>query len=383
MKTPLAWLQLSKEKIRLLIAIAGISFADILMFMQLGFKTALLNSAVRIHENIKGDIFLISPQSDALIGMKSFSSRRLYEALAIKEVKSINSLYIGFTTWKNPLNQKTRQIMIMGFNPKEAIFNLSGVQKNLDKLKQPDQVLFDTDSRPEFGPIPQLFQERKEVKTEINNRQIEVAGLFTIGATFGADGNIITSDLNFLRIFSQRDKGLIDVGVINLEEDANTEAVIKTLKNKLNSGDVLVLSRDEFVNYERSYWENTTAVGFVFTLGTVMGLIVGTVIVYQILYTDVADHLPEYATLKAMGYTNNYLLVLVFQQAIILACIGFLPGLGFSAFLYSVTAKATGLPIFLSKSLIISVFLLTLFMCGFSGAIAVNKLKSADPADIF
>ncbi|MBD2394098.1 FtsX-like permease family protein [Cyanobacterium aponinum FACHB-4101] len=383
MKTPLAWLQLSKEKIRLLIAIAGISFADILMFMQLGFKTALLNSAVRIHENIKGDIFLISPQSDALIGMKSFSSRRLYEALAIKEVKSINSLYIGFTTWKNPLNQKTRQIMIMGFNPKEAIFNLSGVQKNLDKLKQPDQVLFDTDSRPEFGPIPQLFQERKEVKTEINNRQIEVAGLFTIGTTFGADGNIITSDLNFLRIFSQRDKGLIDVGVINLEEDANTEAVIKTLKNKLNSGDVLVLSRDEFVNYERSYWENTTAVGFVFTLGTVMGLIVGTVIVYQILYTDVADHLPEYATLKAMGYTNNYLLVLVFQQAIILACIGFLPGLGFSAFLYSVTAKATGLPIFLSKSLIISVFLLTLFMCGFSGAIAVNKLKSADPADIF
>ncbi|MTF38762.1 ABC transporter permease DevC [Cyanobacterium aponinum] len=383
MKTPLAWLQLSKEKIRLLIAIAGISFADILMFMQLGFKTALLNSAVRIHENIKGDIFLISPQSDALIGMKSFSSRRLYEALAIKEVKSINPLYIGFTTWKNPLNQKTRQIMIMGFNPKEAIFNLSGVQKNLDKLKQPDQVLFDTDSRPEFGPIPQLFQERKEVKTEINNRQIEVAGLFTIGTTFGADGNIITSDLNFLRIFSQRDKGLIDVGVINLEEDANTEAVIKTLKNKLNSGDVLVLSRDEFVNYERSYWENTTAVGFVFTLGTVMGLIVGTVIVYQILYTDVADHLPEYATLKAMGYTNNYLLVLVFQQAIILACIGFLPGLGFSAFLYSVTAKATGLPIFLSKSLIISVFLLTLFMCGFSGAIAVNKLKSADPADIF
>lgn len=383
MKTPLAWLQLSKEKIRLLIAIAGISFADILMFMQLGFKTALLNSAVRIHENIKGDIFLISPQSDALIGMKSFSSRRLYEALAVKEVKSINPLYIGFTTWKNPLNQKTRQIMIMGFNPKEAIFNLSGVQKNLDKLKQPDQVLFDTDSRPEFGPIPQLFQEGKKVKTEINNRQVEVAGLFTIGTTFGADGNIITSDLNFLRIFAQRDKGLIDVGVINLEENANTEAVIKTLKNKLSGGDVLVLSRDEFVNYERSYWENTTAVGFVFTLGTVMGLIVGTVIVYQILYTDVADHLPEYATLKAMGYTNNYLLVLVFQQAIILACIGFLPGLGFSAFLYSVTAKATGLPIFLSKSLIISVFLLTLFMCGFSGAIAVNKLKSADPADIF
>ncbi len=383
MKTPLAWLQLSRERIRLLIALAGISFADILMFMQLGFKTALLNSAVRVHEKIEGDVFLINPQSDALIAMKSFSSRRLYEALGVEGVESINPLYIGFTIWKNPENNKTRQIMIMGFNPKDKIFNLEGVQKNLDKLKQPDQVLFDDNSRPEYGAIPEFFNAGKEIKTEINNRQIQVAGLFTIGTTFGADGNVITSDLNFLRIFPERDKGLIQIGVIKLAENADTEGVIQTLKNKLNGGDVLVLSREEFVNYERDYWENTTAVGFVFTLGTVMGLIVGIVIVYQILYTDVADHLPEYATLKAMGYTNNYLLVVVFQQAIILACIGFLPGLGFSTLLYTVTAKATGLPIFLNQSLIISVFLLTLFMCGFSGAIAVNKLKSADPADIF
>jgi len=383
MKTPLAWLQLSRERIRLLIALAGISFADILMFMQLGFKTALLNSSVRVHEKVQGDVFLMNPQSDALIAMKSFSSRRLYEALGVEGVKSINPLYIGFTTWKNPETSKTRQIMIMGFNPKDQIFNLEGVQKNLDKLKQPDMVLFDDNSRPEYGAIPELFNAGNQIKTEVNNRQIEVAGLFTIGTTFGADGNVITSDLNFLRIFPDRDKGLIEIGVIKLAENANTEAVIKTLKNELSGGDVLVLSREEFLNYERSYWENTTPVGFVFTLGTVMGLIVGTVIVYQILYTDVADHLPEYATLKAMGYTNNYLLVVVFQQAIILACIGFLPGLGFSTFLYTVTAKATGLPIFLNKSLIISVFLLTLFMCGFSGAIAVNKLKSADPADIF
>lgn len=383
MKIPLAWLQLSREKIRLLIALAGISFADILMFMQLGFKTALFNSSVRIHEKIEGDVFLLNPQSDALIGMKSFASRRLYESLGVEGVESINPMYIGLSTWKNPINQKTRQIMVIGFNPKDQVFNLSGVQENLDKLKLPDQVLFDTDSRPEFGPIAELYQSGEDVKTEINGRKIEVGGLFKIGATFGGDGNIITSDLNFFRIFPERDQGLIDIGIIKTKENSNIDAVISSLKQKLNGGDVLVLSREDFMQYERKYWESSTAIGFVFSLGTVISLIVGIVIVYQILYTDVADHLPEYATLKAMGYTDNYLLTVVFQEAIILACIGFIPGLGISTLLYKGAAMATGLPILMNKSIILSVYFLTLFMCFLSGAIAVNKLRSADPADIF
>lgn len=383
MKTPLAWLQLSREKVRLLIALAGIGFADILMFMQLGFKTGLLNSAVRIHEKIDGDVFLLNPQSEALIAMKSFSSRRLYEALGVDGVKSVNPMYFGSGYWKNPLNQKTRAILLIGFNPKDQVFNLPGVQENLDKLKLPDQVLFDRDSRPEFGPIPTLYQSGKTVKTEIDSRQVKVGGLFTIGTTFGFDGNIITSDLNFLRISPERDKSLIDVGVIKLEKNANIESVLNTLREKLNVGDVLVLSREEFINYERNYWETTTSIGFVFNFNVAISLIVGVVIVYQVLYTDVADHLPEYATLKAMGYGDGYLLALVFQEAIILACIGFLPGLGISTFLYTATAQATGLPIFMNKSLVLTVYLLTLFMCFASGAIAVNKLKYADPADIF
>jgi putative ABC transport system permease protein len=383
MKIPLAWLQLSREKIRLLIAIAGISFADILMFMQLGFKSALLNSAVRVHEQIKGDVFLLNPQSDALIAMKSFSSRRLYEALAVEGVESINHLHIGFGIWKNPENQSTRQIMVIGFNPKDQLFTLPGVAKNLEQLKLSDVVLFDDKSRPEFGAISELFNTGKTVKTEIDSRQIIIGGLFSIGSSFGADGNLITSDLNFLRMFPKRNENLIDIGVIQLAENVDKEAVINSLKQKFNSGDVVVLSREEFVKYERDYWENSTAIGFIFTLGAGMGLVVGIVIVYQILYTDVADHLPEYATLKAMGYTNNYLLILVFQQAIILACVGFLPGLGISMFLYNGAAGATGLPIFMTKSLAFSVYILTVIMCFLSGSIAVNKLKSADPADIF
>jgi putative ABC transport system permease protein len=383
MKTPLAWLQLSKEKIRLLIAIAGISFADILIFMQLGFKSALFNASIRLHQQIDGDVFLLNPQSTALIAMKSFSSRRLYESLGVEGVKSVHPMYVRFGIWKNPENQSTRQLTVIGFNPKENILNLPGVEENLAQLKLPDVVLFDQKSRSEFGNIAELYHSGKPLKTEIDGREITVGGLVEIGATFGADGNIVTSDLNFLRLFENRDKGLIDIGVIKLQPEADTTTVINNLRNKFPHDDVLVLSKEEFIAFERNYWENSTAIGFIFTLGAAMGLIVGIVIVYQILYTDVADHLPEYATLKAMGYTNNYLLVLVFQQAMILACVGFIPGWAISAFFYHQTAMATGLPIVMTKSLFVSVYALTLGMCFVSGAIAVNKLKSADPADIF
>ena len=383
MKTPLAWLQLSKEKIRLLIAIAGITFADILIFMQLGFKDALFTASISLHQEIEGDVFLLNPQSTALIAMKSFSSRRLYQSLGVEGVKSVHPMYVSFGIWKNPENQSTRQLMVIGFNPKENILKLPGMEENLNQLKLPDVVLFDQKSRPEFGNIAELYNSGKRLKTEVDGREITVGGLVEIGATFGADGNIVTSDLNFLRLFSQRDKSLIDIGVIKLQPDADTSAVINTLRDKFIHDDVLVLSKEEFIAFERNYWETSTAIGFIFTLGAAMGLIVGIVIVYQILYTDVADHLPEYATLKAMGYTNNYLLIVVFQQAIMLACIGFVPGWAISAFLYHQTAMATGLPIAMSKSLVISVYTLTVGMCFVSGAIAVNKLKSADPADIF
>jgi len=118
-------------------------------------------------------------------------------------------------------------------------------------------------------------------------------------------------------------------------------------------------------------------------MGTIIGFIVGTVIVYQILYSEVADHLPEYATLKAMGYTQKYLLVVVLQEALILAILGYIPGFTFAIFLYDLARNATLLPIVMTSSRAVMVLVLTILMCFTSGAIAVQKLRAADPADIF
>ncbi|MGB7892415.1 MAG: ABC transporter permease DevC, partial [Microcoleus sp.] len=218
---------------------------------------------------------------------------------------------------------------------------------------------------------------------EVDNRRVRVDGLFTIGASFGADGNLVTSDLNFMRIFStRRTRGLIDIGIVHLQPGTDVKAVVDKMRATLPN-DVRISSKEEFVDIEKKYWQESTSIGFVFTLGAAMGFIVGIVIVYQILYTDVTDHLPEYATLKAMGYKDIYFLGVVFQEALILAILGYLPGFGVSLVLYNLGRSATSLPMYMTLAKAMTVFIMTVVMCSVSGAIAVRKLQAADPADIF
>jgi putative ABC transport system permease protein len=324
----------------------------------------------------------MSTQTNTIGFPKTFSDRRLYEAASVEGVKSVSGVYMAFAVWKNPANRQTRNILLIGFNPADDIFNLPGIRNNLDKIKLEDVVLFDELSRTEFGPIPQLFRAGKKVTTEASSKKVTVGELFALGSSFAADGNTVTSDSNFLRIVPSRQKGAIDLGVIQLEPTANPELVAKALKEKLPN-DINIFTKDKFIDYEKFYWQTSTSIGFIFSLGTMMGFIVGIVIVYQILYTDVDDHLPEYATLKAMGYRDWYFVGVVFQEAIILAFLGYLPGFGVAMFLYSLTAGATQLPIAMTLSRAIFVLILTVIMCIFSGVIAVRKLSAADPADIF
>lgn len=381
-KIPLSWLQLTREKTRLAVALAGIAFADILMFMQLGFRDALYYSNVRFHSSLQGDIVLINSQSSAVLAMRSFSQRRLYKALELPAVQSVHPIYLDYTTWKNPVTGRPRSILVFGMNPENNLVNLPGVQENLEKLKLPDVVLYDRSSRLEYGPIAANYEQGKTVTAEVRRRRIKVEGLFTLGASFGADGNLITSDINFMRIFPNRQQGLIDIGLIRLKPGADTKVVTQELRKYLPK-EVNVLTKQEFIDFERNYWANSTAIGFIFTLGTIMGFIVGTVIVYQILYTEVADHLAEYATLKAIGYTQNYLLTVILQEALLLAVLGYFPGIIFALFMYKTAREATLLPVFMSFDRAVMVLILTMIMCIISGAIAVRKLRSADPADIF
>ena len=380
-RIPLAWLQLSFQKTRLLTALAGITFAAVLMFMQFGFQEALFSTTTTIHRSIRGDLFLISTQSENLFSSRQFSRRILYGAQNHPQIERAAPIYIGILPWKNPWTKKERAIFIMGFEPNATLLEVKGVRENFARAVGEDAVLFDTLSRPEFGEVAAALARGERVEAEVNKRKVEVRGLFELGASFAADGNILTTDLNFQRLFS-RDAGEIDFGVLSLREGADVPAVKAEIEKTLPK-DVRIFTKQEFVDFERSYWESATAIGFVFNFGAILGLVVGIIITYQVLYTDVVNHLPEYATLKAMGYTNSYLTRVVLEESLILSVLGFVPALVAAVVLYALATAGSGLAIEMTVGRVALVFALTVLMCFTSGLLAMRKLKHADPADIF
>lgn len=357
------------------------------MFMQLCFQDALYASATQVHQNLRGDLFLISSQYKALTACQSFPRSRLYQALGFDGVESVSPLYLQFARLKNPKNGQKYQIYAIGLEPAKPALNLPEVNQNLNILQLPDVLLFDRASRPDFGPIAEEFEQGKPVSIEIFNYnepigyRVKVGGLFSLGPSFGVDGNLIVNYSTFLRTFQDRRAGKIDVGLISLKPGADPQKVKANLSANLPK-DVKVFTRQSFVAFEKDYWSLRTPIGFVFSLMVTMGFVVGVVVVYQILYSNISNHLVEYATLKAMGFKNNYLLGVVFQQALILAALGYIPGLAISLGLYDLAKNATHLPVVMSLDKALIVLIGGILMCCISGFFSISKLRSADPGDI-
>jgi len=378
----LAWLQLRREKVRFAVAVAGVAFAVILMFMQVGFQDALYRSAVNLHSQLDAGVVLVSANYNVIARPTVFSRRRLYQALGFPGVRSVSPVYTMTARWKNPFDGQRRDLMVIGIDPDARAIDVPEIDTQRALLREPDVALFDQWSRPEYGPVPDAVRAHGMVSTELSGREITVRGLFPLGTSFGIDGTVVTSDLNFRRIFPFRPAGAIGIGLVQLEPDAVPEEVRDRLAAALPK-DVRVLTKRDFMAQEVAYWAKATPIGFVFTFGVIMGIVVGLIIVYQILFADIADHLPEYATLKAMGYTNRYLAAVVVMEATLLAVLGFIPGLGVVRWLYQVTAAATRLPMRLEVARGLLVLGLTLVMCWVSGLLAIRKLRTADPAEVF
>ncbi len=389
--SPWAWLylparlalrQLFFERPRLLSAIAGVMFAAVLVFMQLGFRAALFDSATRLYAAMQAEIFLMNPLTTASFRSEAMPRIRAHQALALPEVAQAVPVYLTQASWRNPETGARRDIQLIGFDVEAGAMRFEGLDEISDALRQVDAVGFDIRSRPEFGNVGKLLAEHGPFEVQVGNRMMRIVGTVQIGPSFGADGNLVMSEVNFRRIMRARDPASVDLVAIRLTPGAD----VATTKARLAAflpGDVLVLTHPELVAHERHYWETATPIGFIFGFGSIMGLIVGMVIVYQILFSDIANHLREYATLKAIGYSNFYLARVVMSSALILAFLGFVPGLLTSLWLYAFIGEATFLPLVMSWERGVTVFLMIFGMCALAGLLAVRKLRDANPADMF
>ena len=381
-RIPLSWMLLTRQPVRLLVALAGISFAGILMFMQLGFRDGLFDASVTVHRLFDADLVLISPRSASSVRMAGFPRRRLIQTLADPSVEGVTPVHWGLMLWRNPETRRNRAILALGFNPDDPFFLDPGLADQTGVLKQKGRILFDRLSRPEFGPIADWYNEGKVVETEISGNRVRVEGLVSLGTSFGADGNLLTSTETFLDLMPQKSPGGIEVGLIRLEPGTNPDLAVERLQQRLPD-DVTVLTKQGFIDFEQNYWKSSTSIGFIFTLGAAMGFVVGCVIVYQVLYTDVSDHLPEYATLMAMGYRMSHLLGVVMREGFYLAALGYVPAYIAGQGLYWFVRDATKLPVGMDPARAITVLVMILVMCMLSSLLAMRRLIDADPAEIF
>jgi putative ABC transport system permease protein len=377
---PIAWLQLSFGISKLLAAVVGVVVADMLIWTQLGFYSAAMSSTVVIHRKLLGDLIIVTSETQQLVQAGSFSRRQLIRMESHPLVAKIKPLYLSTGSWRNPWDGQTRGILCIGIDPKNPAASFP--KADIDRIESPDSGLFDVQGRSDFGPVVTSYQDGTRSTYELNRRRVDVVGLFDLGSGFAVEGTFLTSDLNFLRLFGTRSAGMVNVGVIELQ----TGADLKKAKNDLQLlvGPYLkVIGKDEMINNEFAFMRRRTPIGFIFTLGTVVGFFVGLAIVYQILYTDVANHLPQFATLKAIGYTHSYLVSVVLKGAIILSILGYIPGTILAAGVYWLAWKATNLPMQMTWERGIAIFITTVIMCAGSGLMAVQKLRQADPADVF
>lgn len=380
--THLAWLQLIKQKGHFAAALAGVAFAVTLMLGQIGLRDSLLATGIRFYSHLRGDIVMTSWQYQFEQGPAFIPQRRFPQAAAVEGVQTCFPIQIGWLPLRNPIDHQEHQIVLIGLNPFDDVLDFGAAKPDFAALTRPGSLLFDSDSRAMFGPLAERFRRSGPFDVEAARRQARIVGLFKLGPGFGNDGHVFTSDVSYRDFVAGISTPLPSLGVIRVKPGADIQNVLRQLRASLPS-DVRFSTMPEFLENEKEYWLKTSPMGFVFTAGLLIGIVVGSVVVYQILYSDVTNHLAEYATMKAMGFRDRQLYLLVIRQAVFMSVLGFVPGALMAKAIFVITHNATLLPLDMTAERLIQVYVLTLTMCGVSGALGMLALNDADPAEIF
>ena len=377
----LAWRQLSTDRKRFATALAGVSFGVVIMLFQLGIHQAFMTMVIRPIVAVQGELMLISPDFQYLLSPGDFPERRLYQTLADDGVDAVYPLSISYQKWRNPVDGRKVDTALIGVRAGKNPFIIPEVIGRDDILTNPEAVLHDDGSSPDFGDVSGLFRKNGTVDTEISGRRVRVGGIFSMGQTLAAYGHTVVGMETYQRL-SGLSAGIINIGLIRLKPGVDPQKAALRIRQMVPE-DVEVLTRDELILREQTYWQNNTPVGFIVLAGMILAMFVGAVIVYQILYTDINDHLKEYATLKAIGLGQGYFVKFIISESLILLSLGFLPGLIVSGLLFILADASAGLPTRLTLSGTLTVFTLTGCMCLVAGLLATKRLRSVDPADIF
>jgi putative ABC transport system permease protein len=385
MRIPLALYNLAQNRLRTAVAIAGVSFALTMIFLQLAFVGSADATADLQYSRMDFDVLIVSSEYVELNRTNRFSCRRLAQAEAHPAVRSAVPLYVGYNFWRDLQEGEEKRvrgwpIMILAYRPSDHVLNDAEAEQAADRLKRLDTVLIDRNSRSYFGP--QVQADGQPVEAELGGCRIKIVGRVTIGTGFGANGLLLMSERTFADIFKGLSLDSTSLGLVKLKDGADPEQTVADLRAALPD-DVHVYTRAAILERERQFWDKQTSVGTIFNFGVLVALIVGVVFSYQVISSDIANRLAEYATLKAIGNTNRYVSQIVLQQSLFLAVLGYVPALLISLGLYALTASQAHIPMDMTWPRVLGVFALAVTMCSLSGLLALRKVWGADPAELY
>jgi putative ABC transport system permease protein len=377
---PLAWRNLVANKPRLLRSSGGIGFAVLLMLMQLGFEKAFFNASLEVIRLLDGDIFLQRASKYRFATRDPFTGRDLEAARAVPGVASAWPLYASWHEifWRNPADDKDFLVRVFAFDPDHPVLSLPQLDANLKDLSDPDTAIVDRGARRFLGMDP------PPPAAELNGNKIKIIGSFALGPDFENDGTVVIGDRTFGKLLPGPGGGPpeVELGVIKLAPGGDPAAVQRAI-TAAEPTEIAVLTKGQLLELERKFEAEVSSAGPIFAMGTLVGFVVGMLISYQVIYTDLADQQPQYATMKAIGYRTRYLVQVVLEQAALSALAGWVPACLVSIVLFRIVGRLALIPLQLTAELALVSLVLTVSMCLISAVLAVRRVVTADPAEVF
>lgn len=380
-RLPIGWLQLVHQRGRFAAALAGVAFANVLVFVQLGLMSSMGVSTERPYEFFQGDIMISAGNANTLTGGSNVARQWMLQALADPDVIDGMGLFVATVPWDR--GETDINLTTFGIDPFRPGFVAPDIAAGIDVLQVRDAAILDRLARGLPRAEAAAIRLQTPLSFETQGRTLTAHDTFAGGGGFGGDGFLLVSDQTFLSLFPARSSGAPDHILLHLRPGAQPDAVAARLRDLIADPTLRIRSYADAMAEEVRYQQTQRPTGVIFGFGVLIGVLVGIVIVFQVLSADVADHLREYATFKAMGYGQGFFLGVVVEEAIILGVLGFIPGAIAGWGILTLMAMVTTLPLFISFGMAVTVFVGTVFFSALSGMIATRKLATADPADLF
>lgn len=380
-RLPIGWLQLTHSRTRFAAALAGVAFANVLVFVQLGIMNSMATATLKPYGFFQADIMISASDANSMTEGGNVARQWMYQSMADPDVVAGTGLFVANVSWQRA--EKTLSLTTYGIDPTQPIFLSPEMATRTATLQLPNSGIVDRFSRGLPRDEAAAIRPQSPLSFEASGTTLTLYDTFAGGGGFGGDGFMMVSDQTFLALFPTRSSAAPDHILLKLATGANPDVVATRLRDLVSDKSVRIRSYANAAQEDLSYQQTKRPTGIIFGFGVIIGVLVGIVIVYQVLSTDVADHLSEYATFKAIGYGQGFFMSIVFEEALVLGVLGFIPGFAVANLLLTGMARATTLPLAMTSGMALTVFIGTVVACSLSGAVATRRLVAADPADLF